>query len=220
MNRTWKLLGLPVLLAVLTVAPVRADEPLDKAPLTVENKLDLLLQRIGAMQQKMDRQQIESEYRDEQLELRLRAMKNRLADLEQRLDRMEKDRVSNYSPNGAALTLDRERELLNRIAQLEQKLDQVNKRSAFYPSDTVNPPPLPPMATGAVRVQNRSLAQSTVVVNGVSYTVLPLQSVTIPNLPAGATFTYEVLQDARGFAHPLQARTVPANDTHVIYINP
>jgi hypothetical protein len=222
MYRTWKLLSLPVLLAMLAVAPSRAADPeLDKNDARYQQILRLLTE----MQQANAQQQKYNDARDAIIEMRMLGLRERIAELELKLDRLEKGRVSNYPSPLPGVTPDLERDLQARLDRMERdlknRLDRMERRSAFYPpSDTVTPPPLPALPAGAVRIQNRSLMTSTVVVNGITYTVPPLQSVTIPNLPAGAPFTYEVVQDARGFSHPPQVRTVPVNETYVVYINP
>ena len=220
MNRTTKLLCLPALLALaLFVLPARAGDP-EKAE-TLDSKIDRLLRQVGELQQQVDRQQRDAVTKDDLLDLRLRMTRNVL-DFDQRLERLEKGRVSNYPSTPAAVTPEQEQLLQSRLERLERELRDVQKRSAFYPStDIVTPSPaIPVPATGSVRIQNLSLMPSTVRVNGMQYVVAGGQTLTIPNLPAGALFTYEVLADARGGYHSPRVRTVPANGAFDIFINP
>jgi hypothetical protein len=142
-------------------------------------------------------------------DLELKLLQRRVADLEQKLDRFNSGRVANYPE----LTADELRALRERLDRLERR---ERTSSSFTPGDIVTPP-LPAM--GSVRIQNRSLVPSTVVVNGTTYFVRGGETVPIA-LPVGSPFVFEVLQDARGFRHPPQQRTVPAGDPWFIYINP
>lgn len=190
MNCTWKLLGLPLLLTALTMSSVRAGD--DKPPpLSVDNKLDLLIKQIGAMQRAMDKQQMQSEWRDEQLELRLKSLERRLNDLEYSQGKAKEMRSNYPSESGTAVTLEQLRDLSNRIAQLERS----RTSSSFTPSEMIGPTPPP---VGIVVVQNTSGYWGTVRVNGIPYRFFPGQTLRIPDVPAG-TFTYEIVLDNYGF---------------------
>jgi hypothetical protein len=220
MNRTWKLLCLPALLTLaLTASSVRAKDS-DAKTDDIKEILKIVRQmqeenaRLRAdfarQQDDIERRQRLNDQRDEMFEKRLRILESKVDDLQ----RPGKGRVSNYPTEQAAPSFDQLRDLDARIRRLERE----RLSGSFTPSDTITPPAVPVVATGAVRIQNLSLNTSIIRINGVTYTVRPGEAVAA-TVPSG-TFTYEVLADARGFRYAPQVRTVPANGEFTLFVNP
>src|SRR5262245_11688985 len=166
-----------------------------------------ILRELRSLRDAMTQQKEISDTKIEQLKTELKLLEMRLAQLEQKLDRNGPGRASNYPD----LTPEQLRELRDRVERLERR---ERMSSSFTPGDIVNPP-----AMGSVRIQNRALMPATVVVNGTTYLVRGGETVPLA-LPVGSAFVFEVVQDARGFRHPPQQRTVPAGDPWFIFINP
>jgi hypothetical protein len=107
------------------------------------------------------------------------------------------------------------RDLQRRMELLEQSLERLSAgrtriSSSFTPSDA---------ATGTIRLQNRFGVAATVFVNGQAYPVPAFETRRIAGVPASA-FTYEVQAEGFGVIQPAVNRTLNANETFSIFINP
>lgn len=91
-------------------------------------------------------------------------------------------------------------------------------RRSFY-----NPPaatkPLEPLATGTLRLVNSTALLGTITINGKEYTVLPLQTVLIPGMPAGE-FRYEARVEGFGLLQPVVSRTLTPSEMFTITLYP
>jgi hypothetical protein len=204
MNRGSPLLCPLGLVAALMLPPTAKADP--EIP---DRAAQEILRELRSLRDAMTAQKEINDTKIEQLKTEMKLLEMKLAQLEQKLDRNGPGRTSNYPD----LTPEQLRDLRDRVERLERR---ERMSSSFTPGDTVNPPaPL----LGSVRIQNRALTAATVVVNGTTYLVRGGETVPIA-LPVGSAFVFEVLQDARGFRHPPQQRTVPAGDPWFIFINP
>jgi hypothetical protein len=184
MIRTWKF-GLPALLvAGLLVSPARAQNP---------EKLDMILNELREMRKQNEAQQKLNDLKSAAMELEITALRKRITDMELLIEKLAKERVSNYPfPNTPR-----------------------DRTSYYIPGDTVSPPV---SIVGVVRIQNLSFRPTQVAVNGLTFTVAPLDTVST-TVPAG-TFTYQVLMDGRGYGHTVQTRALPGNESFTIFLNP
>jgi hypothetical protein len=204
MNRGSTLLCPLGLVAALMLPPTAKADP--ELP---DRAAQEILRELRALRDAMTAQKEINDTKIDQLKTEMKLLDMKLSQLEQKMDRLGTGRVANYPD----LTPEQIRDLRERLDRLERR---ERTSSSFTPSDTVNPPA---PAMGSVRVQNRALTPSRVVVNGNQYVVRGGDTLTVP-LPVGATFVYEVLEDARGAYHPPRQRIVPANDPFYVYINP
>lgn len=191
--RSWMTLALIVGLAPSSVPSVRADEPADMA-----RELGRLNGNVEALKAQLNK--IESDLKTESV-----------------------------TAAGGRAQL---RELHDRIGQLERQVaDVINARSSsttrnyyapgsnYYTpgnTDVVNGPPL---NRGVIRLENRYSVPVTVYVNGRAYSVPAYASREVLGMPAGM-FTYEIMAEGFGVIQPQVARTLAANGSHNIYINP
>jgi hypothetical protein len=114
------------------------------------------------------------------------------------------------------------RRLDERVRALENLRDQLStsarRNTRFSPSTTTSAYP-PPAGTGTIRLRNDTLTFAQVSLNGRFYNVPPLETVQLPNQPAGE-FTYRVLADGFGEITQPLTRTLGANETFTITIFP
>jgi len=107
------------------------------------------------------------------------------------------------------------RELQKRMESLEQAMERlaasrVRVSSSFTPTEP---------ATGTIMVQNRYSVPVTVFVNGQQYPVPSFETRRIAGVPAG-NFRYEVQAEGFGVIQPAVPRSLNANETFSIFINP
>jgi hypothetical protein len=148
----------------------------------------------------------------------LRRILDELNKLNERMDANQKAIQNAFvrAKQEADILRDRIADLEREVAQLKQKGNGATTKSSFY-----GPPA--PTATGTLVIHNRNaLWTATVVVNGTSYVVPPMQDATISQMPAG-NFTYYInAQNGAEFATLLGMTTghLLANNTKTITINP
>jgi hypothetical protein len=107
------------------------------------------------------------------------------------------------------------REVQKRMESLEQAMERlsasrVRVSSSFTPTEP---------ATGTIMVQNRYSVPVTVFVNGQQYPVPSFETRRIAGVPAG-NFRYEVQAEGFGVIQPAVPRSLNANETFSIFINP
>lgn len=222
MNRTWKLLCLPALLAVaLTASSVRAqgtDSKRDDDLREILKAIRLMQDDVGRLRADLIRQQEDNDrrlrlndQRDEMFEKRLRILENKLDEIDK-----TRDRVSRYLPDQPVLPGDVLRDIDARIKRLEQQ-QQERRSNTITPNETINQGP-PEPARGSVRLVNLSFGTGLVSVNGATYTLQPGE-VRVVSVAAG-TFTYEVLRDSYGFGFPQQTRFLAPNGGITLTMRP
>ena len=106
-------------------------------------------------------------------------------------------RTSDFSPVG------------NELEEVKKQLDQLRQEMARSRGPVRANYPV--TETGRIRLVNEFPNEVAVIVNGVSYHLVPGETRTLDSQPAG-TFTYQVL----GAQHELQPRQLKANETFTI----
>jgi hypothetical protein len=202
MMRTWKLLGLSAVVAVvLTAAPVRAG---GEGKPSVEDRLKAIEDKLGEMNRAIakafgaietDMKAIKQEVKtnDTDAQLKLTAVLDRVGALEKQLTNLRtqvqtmRDRVAtvaNYPPTDKS-TLDEIKMRLSQLQDALNRLQSTSERKAFSLPDT-----------GRLVLLNLYGEDLLFVVNQRSYRLAPGASVTLDQ-PAGA-FTYEVISPTHG----------------------
>jgi hypothetical protein len=228
MMRTWRLLGLSALTALLFVPRAHAGgKPTDgvipqNAPLTKEH-LDALEKKFLAEFQKISeafkvaKKRIDGlEENDTDTRLKLTDTQLRMAQLKKQVDQLRLDmeelqkrlplgNISKYPPSEKA-DLD---EIRAQLAQIQQTLArmQSSARTAFS-----NPPP---PTTGTIVLVNQYPETVLFLINQKPYRVVPGQTVTINNMPAG-TFTFEAIPGPAG----VRTRTLEPGETYTLTARP
>jgi hypothetical protein len=105
--------------------------------------------------------------------------------------------------------------LKDRLDKIEKALEGLKGSTRISSSFTPGTAP----ATGTVRIENRSGVGATVVLNGRTYSLAPLQTITLAPQPAG-NFTYSVGADGFGEIRAPTTRVLGAGETFSIAINP
>jgi hypothetical protein len=182
MNRATPLLCPLGLIAALMLPPPSQADP--EIPNKTDEKIDRILRELRDMRDAMNAQKNLNDTKVAALDVELKIMQRRLADLEQKLDRLNGGRPSNYPPEPADL-----RDLKEQVNRLERSI----RESRYFP-----PEGAPAPATGTVVIRNNSRFACTVRINSTTYRVMPGETASVANVPAG-TFTYEVLSDGYPF---------------------
>jgi TolA-binding protein len=180
MLRRWTMLALPALLAAsLSAAAAPGDS--DTLKTTDSQKIDRILEQLKDLKSTVDdldnlrkdlkSLQTKAELRDQTIQARIDLVNERINGLEGRIKQLQGD-----------------------LETMRTQATTSNRPSGY--AGTGNgaapaPPPLPP-TTGTIRLRNTFPEQVSVVVNGVSYELLPNETRDLAGHPAGA-FTYEVL---------------------------
>jgi hypothetical protein len=231
MMRTWKLLGLSTLTALLLVLRASAGgQPTDgvipqNAPLTKEH-LDALEKRFLAEFKKISdafrvaKERLDDlEANDKDTRLKLSGAQIRIEQLKKQADQLRLDmeelqkrlprgNISKYPPSDKA-DLDEIRAQLAQIQQTLARMQSPSPRTVFTN---------PPTATGTIVLVNRHPETLLFVINQKAYRAVPGQTVTINNMPAGS-FTYEVISPTSG-SGGAHTRVLAAGETYTLTARP
>jgi hypothetical protein len=161
---------------------------------------------------------VRGEGRDNPEKSNLKDEKQLLEDISKKLDGlMLKNQTDVKDLREAVQRLD------ERVRALENLRDQLGssarRNTRFSPSTTISAYPPPMGGAGTIRLRNDTLTFSQVYLNGRYYNVPPMETVQLPNHPAGE-FTYRILADGFGEITPSLTRTLNANETFTITIYP
>lgn len=146
----------------------------------------------------------------ESLEKSMESLQKSITNLQKSIDALgEKMKDANLSTNATIA------ELKTSLAELKRQLSkQGDQMKTIRKSFSV-----PPNSTGTLRLVNRSQVQATYFINGVPYDVLPGETRNLTNQTAGS-FTYSVTAMGFGSIQPEVTRTLRADRTFTIYVNP
>jgi outer membrane murein-binding lipoprotein Lpp len=203
MLRRWTILAVPALLAA-TLSAAAADSDTPKTQ-NDSQKIDKILDQLKELKATVDElEKVRADIKslDTKIELRCQT-------IQERIDRVN-DRIDGLN---------------TRIKRLEGDLEAMrtqattsNRPSGYSglgngSGTPAAPPPLPP-ASGTIRLRNTFPDQVSVVVDGVSYQLMPYDTRDIAGHPAG-TFTYEVLG-----IQPRKTVALGPNETFTITVYP
>jgi hypothetical protein len=231
MMRTWRLLGLSALTALLLVtrAPAGGEQTDGVIPKQNGNSKEYLeklekrlleeFKKISDAFKAQDKRLNALEINDADTRLKLSDAQIKIKTLEARVDQLRLDvedlqkrlppaSISKYPPNDKA-TLDEIRAQLKQIEQTLNRLQATTNRTAFSN---------PPTATGTIVLVNRHPETLLFIVNQKPYRVLPGQTVTIGNMPAGS-FTFEVISPTTG-SGGARTRMLAVGETYTLTARP
>jgi outer membrane murein-binding lipoprotein Lpp len=202
MLRRWTILAVPALLAATLSAAADSDTPKTQNDSQKIDKILDQLKELKATVEELEKVRSEIKNLDTQTELRCQR-------IQERIDRVN-DRIGGLEA---------------RIKRLEGDLEAMrtqattsNRPSGYsgLGNGSGTPaahPPLPP-ASGTIRLRNTFPEQVSVVVDGVSYQLMPFDTRDLAGHPAG-TFTYEVLG-----IQPRRTVALGPNETFTITVYP
>ena len=228
MMRTWKLPGLSILAALIlaTLAPAGGQPP--AGPKKLEQQVEALdqklkglvdnlvqdLKRIDEALQGHDKRLNNLEANDKDTSLKLDGARLRLERLGKVVEKLRLDMetlqkrtsgVAFYPPTDKT-GLDEIRAQLRQIEQTLNRMQANGERTVFSP---------PVSRAGRILLVNQYPEMLLFVINQKSYRVLPGQTVTLDNMPAG-NFTYEVFPGPPGS----RTRTLEPGETYTLTARP
>ena len=103
------------------------------------------------------------------------------------------------------------------VGQLQKEIADLRNRASAATSQSLYPPAS--TGTGRLRLINSYVVPVSILVNDVSYQLAPGETRFVEGLRAGP-FTYEVLAAGYGSIQPRVGRTLAANDTYTIRVEP
>ncbi len=155
---------------------------------------------------------------------RMTAVLNQLQDLTKSLNNLVtelKSLPANLSETNknlrAAVAQEEINQLKQQLGQLQKEVTDLRSRVPPVTSASLYPPAN--QGTGRLRLMNSYVVPVSIIVNEVSYQVAPGEVRVVEGLRAGP-FTYEVLGVGYGIIQPRVSRTLAANDTFTIRVEP
>jgi len=194
MLRTWKLIGCNT---ILTTALVAAPSPAQTdGPASLTQKVDDIQKTLGEMRKELGE---------------LKTAMAPLANIQKGIE----DLAANLKLKTEAAKFPSTDDLRDQISGLKTAMQELRDRlsdgtriSGFRPPEASAPAP-----TARIELSNTYDREASIVVNGLSYRLLPGDRVVVPI--AAGTFTYEVLN-----VTPLRTRSVAANSIFTIQVHP
>jgi hypothetical protein len=231
MMRTWRLLGLSALTALLLVTRASAgggqtDGVIPQKDAVTKEHLEALEKRLLEEFRKIadtfkaqDKRLNNLEVNDADTRLKLSDAQIKIKTLEARVDQLRLDvetlqkrlppgSISKYPPDDKA-PLDEIRAQLRQIEQALNRLQATTNRTAFFP---------PTPRTGRIVFTNLHPETLLFVLNNTARRVEPGQTMTFNEQLAG-TFTYEVVSPTTG-TRGVQTRTLEPGETYTLTARP
>jgi hypothetical protein len=205
--------GLTALLLAAVAVSAHAREPKEK------ETLEKIHKQLRDIQAQLDL------IKPEATSLKLQLAENEIKALKRRVEEMEThvrapssgERIAaEYSPPAPDAEL---RELRRRIDELDARLRALESADRARIARSFNPD-APGTPTGTILLQNRTTRSATIVVDGTSYHLAPLQTAAIQSRPLGPV-TYEVHAEGWGMIRPpTTTRLASADRPLTIFVGP